>query len=190
MCSRDFKIKLGTYNGKFDKQWIFNKKKNVQCGLVEVQCRIFRREQWRCVCANATLTLNKGLAQHLELVSASQSLGSRFKTRQDPGSLTYSKIAASAVLMSGIFRGFGISGFGIGEKGFVSKQLHSSRLHCSDVEWGAFAYHGIWESGQMLGVHSHPSDGVVKWRSREQDQRFHTPASLSSEHLSKREGMK
>ena len=25
----------------------------------------------------------------------------------------------------------------------VSKQLHSSRLHCSDVEWGAFAYHGI-----------------------------------------------
>ena len=51
-------------------------------------------------------------------VSASQSLGSRFKTRQDPDSLTYSKIAASAVLMSGVFRGFGISGLGIGEKGF------------------------------------------------------------------------
>ena len=83
------------------------------------------------------------------------------------------------------------------EKGFVSvlqlvsKQLHSSRLHCSDVEWGAFAYHGIWESGQMLGVHSRPSDGDVKWRSREQDWgRIHTPASLSSEHSSKREGLK
>ena len=43
-------------------------------------------------------------------VPASQSLGSRFKTSQDPDSLTYSKIAASAVLMSGVFRGFGISG--------------------------------------------------------------------------------
>ena len=108
-------------------------------------------------------------------MSASQSLGSRFKTRQDPDSLTYSKIAASAVLMSGVFRGFGISGLGIGEKGFVSKQLHSSRLHYNDVEWGAFAYPGIWESGQMLGVHSRPSDTDVKWQSREQDWgRFYT----------------
>ena len=35
------------------------------------------------------------------------------------------------------------------------------------------------------------SDGDVKWRSREQDWgRIHTPASLSSEHSSKREGLK
>ena len=31
------------------------------------------------------------------------------KPYQDPDSLTYSKIAASAVLMSGVFRGFGTS---------------------------------------------------------------------------------
>ena len=36
---------------------------------------------------------------------------------QDPDSLTYSKIAASAVLMSGVFRGFGTSGLWIGKRG-------------------------------------------------------------------------
>ena len=50
-------------------------------------------------------------------VSASHTLGSQFKI--PPGArirLTYSKIAASAVLMSGVFREFGTSGLWIGKK--------------------------------------------------------------------------
>ena len=106
-------------------------------------------------------------------VSASQSLGSRFKI--PPGSRFFDlfKNRCQCSVDERSLPWIWYFWFVNWEKGFVSvlqlvsKQLHSSRLHCSDVEWGAFAYHGIWESGQMLGVHSRPSDGDVKWRSRE-----------------------
>ena len=68
----------------------------------------------------------------------------------------------------------------------ITDNTESAQFNISngDVEWGAFAYHGIWESGQMLGVHSRPSDGDVKMTVPGAGLgRIHTPASLSSEQL-------
>ena len=120
-----------------------------------------------------TKYIGKGLVQRLECPPHNPYVpGSKF--RQVPNSLTYSKKAASVDERS--LPWIWYFWFVNWEKGLVSvlqlvskQQLHSSRLHCSDVEWGAFAYHVIWESGQMLGIHSRPSDGDVKWRSREQE---------------------
>ena len=106
------------------------------------------------------------------------------KFRQEPDSLTYSKNRCQcSVHERRSFRGFGTFGFGIGKRGLF---LFFTWFRNNSVR-RAFAYHGIWESGQMLGVRSRPSDGDVKWRSREQDWgRIHMrPASLSSEHSSK-----
>ena len=72
----------------------------------------------------------------------------------------------------------------------VSKQLRSSRLHCSDVEWvplpttvfekvvKCWGYTLVCRMGTLNGG---PGAGLG---------RIHTPASLSSEHSSKREGLK
>ena len=79
----------------------------------------------------------------------------------------------------------------LGKRGCFETTIHSSRLHCSDVEWGALPTTVLRKWSNDGGTYSRPSDGDVKWRSREQDWgQNHTPASLFSEHLSKREGLK